>query len=57
MNAVLDFDHISKSYDKTPVLKDITASIQCGEVIGLLGLNGAGKDSCTSVLRCHVYAL
>lgn len=45
MTAVLDFDHLTKSYDKTAVLKDITASIQCGEVIGLLGLNGAGKTT------------
>src|SRR5699024_7458012 len=30
---------------KKPVLKDISFSIQSGEIVGLIGLNGAGKST------------
>ena len=41
---------ISKFYDKTPVLKDISLSYFYGAKIGVLGLNGAGKSSLLSIL-------
>ncbi len=37
---------IAKSYDKRPVLTDVSVSIGKGEVVGLLGPNGAGKTTC-----------
>jgi lipopolysaccharide export system ATP-binding protein len=37
---------IAKSYDKRPVLTDVSVSVGKGEVIGLLGPNGAGKTTC-----------
>jgi len=37
---------IAKSYDKRPVLTDVSVSVGRGEVVGLLGPNGAGKTTC-----------
>ena len=37
---------IAKSYDKRPVLSDVSLSVGRGEVVGLLGPNGAGKTTC-----------
>lgn len=37
--------HISKSYKKRPVLRDISLSVQRGEAVALLGPNGAGKTT------------
>lgn len=41
---------ISKSYDKRPVLKNISLSYFYGAKIGVLGLNGAGKSSLLRIL-------
>lgn len=38
--------HLSKSYKKRPVLKDVSLHINSAEVVGLLGPNGAGKTTC-----------
>jgi lipopolysaccharide export system ATP-binding protein len=38
--------NIGKRYDKRPVLRDVSLSVQRGEAIGLLGPNGAGKTTC-----------
>ncbi len=37
--------HLSKSYKKRPVLRDVSISIQRGEAVALLGPNGAGKTT------------
>lgn len=42
----LDVHNIAKSYDKRPVLHDVSLSVSRGEVVGLLGPNGAGKTTC-----------
>ena len=42
----LSVQHLSKSYKKRPVLRDVSLSIQRGEAVALLGPNGAGKTTC-----------
>ena len=42
--------HISKSYKKRPVLRDIGLTVQRGEAVALLGPNGAGKTTCFYIM-------
>lgn len=37
--------HLSKSYKKRPVLRDVSIHVQRGEAVALLGPNGAGKTT------------
>lgn len=37
--------HLSKAYDKRPVLRDVSLHVQRGEAVALLGPNGAGKTT------------
>jgi ABC transport system ATP-binding/permease protein len=45
---VFEAEHVNKSFDKTPVVRDFCARIMRGDRIGLIGPNGAGK---TTLLR------
>lgn len=42
----LEIRHLAKSYQRRPVLRDVSLHIERGEAIGLLGPNGAGKTTC-----------
>lgn len=42
--------NISKSYGKTTVLQDIGFEVQPGEIVGFLGVNGAGKSTCMKII-------
>lgn len=44
------FNHMSLSYGAEPVLKDINATIEGGEKVGIVGRTGAGKSSLISAL-------
>jgi len=48
LDTILELKHISKSFGKTEVLKDIDIKIGKGEFITLLGPSGCGK---TTILR------
>lgn len=43
--TLLEVKNVIGGYTKKPVLKDISFSIQSGEMVGLIGLNGAGKST------------
>lgn len=38
--------HLAKHYQKRPILRDVSITLQRGEAVGLLGPNGAGKTTC-----------
>lgn len=42
---VLEINQLTGGYSKEPVIHDISFSIKKGEIIGLIGLNGAGKST------------
>ena len=47
--AILEVEHLSKNFDRTEVLKDITFSLEKGQVLSIIGSSGSGK---TTLLRC-----
>lgn len=46
---ILQIEDLSVQYDHIPAVKQLDLSIQQGEIVALIGANGAGK---TSTLRC-----
>ena len=47
--AILEIKNLMKSFGKTEVLKDVSFSMEEGEVVSILGSSGSGK---TTLLRC-----
>lgn len=46
---ILEVEHIRKSFERTEVLKDISFSLEKGQVVSIIGSSGSGK---TTLLRC-----
>lgn len=46
---ILEVEHICKSFERTEVLKDISFSLEKGQVVSIIGSSGSGK---TTLLRC-----
>ena len=47
--AILEVNHIQKSFGGTAVLKDISFCLEKGQVLSIIGSSGSGK---TTLLRC-----
>ena len=43
--AILDLKEVTGGYSRKPVLHDVSFDIKEGELVGLIGLNGAGKST------------
>ena len=43
--AVLELTNVTGGYTRKPVIKDLNFTIGQGELVGLIGLNGAGKST------------
>lgn len=46
---ILEVEHISKNFEHTKVLKDISFTLDKGQVVSIIGSSGSGK---TTLLRC-----
>lgn len=47
---MLELEHIRKSFDGVPVLKDITLQVADGEIVSILGLSGCGKTTLLNLI-------
>jgi len=44
-DTVIEVSHVQKHFGAFYAVKDISFNVQCGEIFGLLGANGAGKST------------
>lgn len=50
MPAAVSLQNVHKTFDKLPVVNDLSFTIETGEMFGLLGPNGAGKSTTIRML-------
>lgn len=50
MERALKIEHLTKAYDKDPVLKELNLEVPTGTIFGLIGPNGAGKSTLIGIL-------
>jgi iron(III) transport system ATP-binding protein len=47
--AMVEVEHLGKTYGSTAAVRDLSFSVERGEILGILGASGCGK---TTTLRC-----
>ena len=47
---MLELEHLQKSFDGVPVLKDISLQVEDGEIVSILGPSGCGKSTLLKIL-------
>ena len=48
---MLEVKQLSKSFEGNYVLKNVSLSIEAGEIYGLIGANGSGKSTLMNILN------
>ena len=52
--ALIEVSHLQKSYGAIRAVKDVSFSVERGEVVGFLGPNGAGKSTTMKLLTGYL---
>ena len=52
---MIEFRNVSKNYGRKCCIKDVSFKIGKGEIVGLLGLNGAGKTTIMNILTGYIH--
>ena len=52
--VVINAEHVFKSYDERPIIRDFSLRITRGDRIGLVGANGAGKTTLLKLLTGEI---
>ena len=47
---MLELKNVSKKYGKMDAVSNVSFSVEGGQVLGLVGHNGAGKSTCVSMI-------
>lgn len=47
---MIDIQNVNKSFKGSPAIQDLTLQVKEGEILGLLGANGAGKSTTINML-------
>src|ERR1700689_2836152 len=53
---MIEVSHLTKRYTGHTAVSDISFAVGRGEIVGLLGSNGAGKSTTMRILSCYLPA-
>ena len=53
---MIEVDQLSKSYGSTDAIKNVSFTVEPGEILGFLGPNGAGKTTTMRILTGYLPA-
>lgn len=56
MSRMIELKNLSKSFKGKPALRDLSLTVERGEIFGLLGHNGAGKSTTFGIMLGQVFA-
>ena len=51
---MIDVQNVTKSYGAFEAVKDVSFSVEQGEILGFLGPNGAGKTTMMKMITCYM---
>jgi ABC-2 type transport system ATP-binding protein len=51
---VIDVQNVTKAYGAFEAVKDVSFSVEQGEILGFLGPNGAGKTTMMKMITCYM---